>query len=41
MVGLGLNLAESMGSQHQDHFCELEQWRDREGSVCITYTSKS
>ena len=25
MVGSGLNLAESMGSQHQDHFRELEK----------------
>ena len=41
MVGSGPNPAESMGSQHQDHFCELEQGRDREGSVCTTHTSKS
>ena len=30
-----------MGSQHQDHFRELERRRDREGSVRTTYTSKS
>ena len=41
MVGSGSNQAESMGSQHQDHFRELEQRRDREGSVHTTHTSKS
>ena len=30
-----------MGSQRQDHFRDLEQQRDREGSVCTTHTSRS
>ena len=30
-----------MGSQRRDHFRELEQRRDREGSVHTTYTGKS
>ena len=30
-----------MGSQHKDHFRELEQRRDWEGSVHTTHTSKS
>ena len=30
-----------MGSQHQDHFRELEQMRDREGSVRTTHIGKS
>ena len=30
-----------MGSQHQDHFHELEQRRDWEGSVHTTYTNRS
>ena len=34
-------MAESMGSQRQDHFCDLEQKRDREGSVHTTHTGKS
>ena len=29
MVGLGSNLEESMGSQCQDHFVNLEQRRDQ------------
>ena len=41
MVGSGPNQAESMGSQHQDHFCNLEQRRDREESVHTTNTSRS
>ena len=41
MVGSGPNLAESIGSQHQDHFRELERRRDREGSVRTTHTGKS
>ena len=38
MVGLGLYQVESMGSQRQDHFRDLEQRRDREGSVHTTHT---
>ena len=30
-----------MGSQRQDHFRDLEQKRDREGSVHTTHTSRS
>ena len=30
-----------MGSQRQDHFRDLEQQRDRKGSVCTTHTSRS
>ena len=30
-----------MGSQRQDHFRDLEQQRDREGSVGTTHTSRS
>ena len=41
MVGLGPNLEESMGSQRQDHFINLEQRRDRKVSVHTTHTSKS
>jgi len=41
MVGSGSNQVESMGSQRQDHFYELEQRRDQEGSVRTTHTSKS
>ena len=41
MVGSSSNQAESMGSQHQDHFHELEQRRDWEGSVHTTYTNRS
>ena len=40
-VGLGPHQAESIGSQRQDHFRDLEQKRDREGSVHTTHTSKS
>ena len=41
MVDSGLNQAKSMGSQRQDHFRNLEQRRDREGSVHTTLTSMS
>ena len=41
MVGLGPHEAESMGSQRQDHFRDLERKRDREESVHTTHTSKS
>ena len=41
MVGLGPHQLESMGSQRQDHFCDLELKRDREGNVHTTHTSKS
>ena len=41
MVGSSPNPTESIGSQHQDHFHELEWKRDREGSVRTTHTSKS
>ena len=41
MVGSSPHQAESMGSQRQDHFRDLEQKRDREGSVHTTHTSKS
>ena len=37
MVGSGPNQAESMGSQRQDHFRDLEQKRDLEGSVHTTH----
>ena len=41
MVGSGSNQAESTRSQRQDHFRELEQKRDWEGSVHTTHTNKS
>ena len=41
MVGSGPNQAESMGSQRQDHFRELEPRRDYEGSVHTTPTNNS
>ena len=41
MVVSGPHQAESIGSQRQDHFCDLEGKRDREGSVHTTHTSKS
>ena len=41
MVGLSPNQAESMGSQRQDHFRDLERKRDREGSVHTTHTGRS
>ena len=39
MVGSGPNLEESIGSQRQDHFVNLERRRDREVSVHTTHTS--
>ena len=41
MVGSSSNQVESIGSRCQDHFCDLEQRRDREGSVHTTHTSRS
>ena len=41
MVGSSSNQVESIGSQCQDHFRDLEQRRDREGSVHTTHTSRS
>ena len=41
MVGSGPNQAESTGSQRQDYFLDLEQGRDREGSVHTIHTSRS
>ena len=41
MVGSGLNKVKSMGSQCQDHFRNLEQRRNWEGSVHTTHTSRS
>ena len=39
MVGSSPNQAESMGSQRQDHFRNLEQRRNWEGSVHTTHTT--
>ena len=41
MVGLGPHQQESMGSQRQDDFLNLERRWDREGSVHTTHTSRS
>ena len=41
MVDSGPHQAESMGSQREGHFVNLEQKMDREGSAHITYTSRS
>ena len=41
MVGSGPHQAESMGSQCEDHFVNLERRRDREGSVHTTGTNTS
>ena len=41
MVGSSLHQAESIGSQCQGHFRDLERQRDRDGSVHTTYTSNS
>jgi len=41
MVGSSPYQQESMGSQGQDDFLNLERKQDREGSVHITHTSKS
>ena len=41
MVGLGSNCEESVGSQCQDQFLNLEQRKDREVNVHTIHTSKS
>ena len=41
MVGSGSNCEESVGSQRQDQFLNLEQRRDREVSVHTTHISRS
>ena len=41
MVGSGPHQAESMGSQREDHFVNLERRRNREVSVHTTHTSRS
>ena len=41
MVGSCLNREESMGSQRQDHFVNLERRRDWEVSMQTTHTSRS
>ena len=41
MVSSGPNREESVGSQLQDHFLNLEQRRDREVSVHTTHSDKS
>ena len=41
MASSGPNREESVGSQHQDHFLNLERKRDREVSVHMTHTSRS
>ena len=41
MVGSGPNSEESVGSQRQDHFLNLERRRDHEVSVHTTHTSRS
>ena len=41
MVGSGPNREESMGSQRQDHFVNLERRRDWEVSMHTTHTSGS
>ena len=41
MVRSGSHQQESMGSQQQDDFLNLERRRDREGSIHTTHTSKS
>ena len=41
MVGSGPNQVESTRSQRKDHFHELKQRRDREGSVHTTHTNRS
>ena len=41
MVGLRLDREESVGSQNQDHFLNLERRRDWEVSVHTTHTSRS
>jgi len=41
MAGSSPNREESMGSQRQDQFLNLERRRDREVSVHTTHTSRS
>ena len=41
MVGSDPNQAESIGSQLEDYFVNLERRRDREASVHTTHTNKS
>ena len=41
MVGSSPNWEESIESQRQDHFVNLERRRDREVSVHTAYTSRS
>ena len=41
MVDLGPHQAESITSQRENHFANLECRRDQEGSVHVTHTSKS
>jgi len=41
MAGSGQDQEESIGSERQDQFLNLEQRRDREVSVHTTHTSKS
>ena len=41
MIGPSSNWEESMGSQRQDHFLNLERKRDQEVSVHTTHTSRS
>ena len=41
MASSGPNHEESVGSQHQDQFFNLERRRDREVSEHTTYTSRS
>ena len=41
MVGSGPHQQESIGSQQQDDFLNLERRRDQEGRVHTTHTSRS
>ena len=41
MVGLGPHQAESIASQHENPFANLERRRDQESSVHTTHTIKS
>ena len=41
MVGSGPNREESMGSQHEDQFVNLERRRDHEVSMHTNHTSRS
>jgi len=41
MANLGSHQAESIASQHENPFTNLERMGDREGSVHVTHTSKS